>query len=101
MKIESKISGWRITDFKITPIFDSQFINLKDVIAKIKKQETMNYILDEFRFTRGEVDGEWFAIFDYDTIYKISIMENYPEYEKELKEHFGENWSKHYLRFNH
>ena len=40
-------------------------------------------------------------IFDWDTILKISILENYPDYEKELKDYFGESWLKHYIRFNH
>ena len=41
------------------------------------------------------------AILDYDTILKLSILEHYPEYEKEMINYFGNEWLKHYIRFNH
>ena len=103
MKIETKISGWSIREFDIKPIFDKQFVWLSDAMKIIKRQETMNFLLDEFRFSKGceEKEGDWLAILDWDTIMKLSVMENYPEYEKEFTDYFGENWAKHYLRFNH
>lgn len=103
MKFEPKISGTRVTDFNIKPIFNSQFIWLSEAMEKIQRQETMNFLLDDFRFTKGsaEKSHDWVAIIDYDTIAKLSILENYPEYEKEMIEYFGENWLKHYIRFNH
>lgn len=101
INIESKISGWKITNFETKPIFDSQIISLENCMKTIKRQETMNFILDTFRFSKGEEDEDWFAIFDWDTIMKISIMETNPKEEEQLKEYFGEEWIKHYLRFNH
>lgn len=100
MKIVAKMSGWSITEVKIDYIFEGQFVTLMDCMQKIKRQETMNFILDTFRFARTEA-GQWVAILDYDTIAKISIMENYPEVEKELVDYFGEEWIKCYLRFEH
>ena len=103
MKIETKISGWSIREFDIKPIFTSQMVWLSDAMKVIKRQETMNFLLDEFRFAKGceEREGDWVAILDWDTILKLSVMENYPDYEKEFISHFGENWARHYLRFNH
>lgn len=101
MNIESKISGWKITNFETKPIFDSQAISLENCMKTIKRQETMNFILDTFRFSKGVKEGTWFTTIDWDTIMKISIMETNPEEENQLKEYFGENWIKNYLRFNH
>lgn len=102
MTIVSKISGWSIKDFDIKRVFENQIITLNETIARIKNQKAMDYILDTFRFTKSGTDnGEWYAILDYDSIYKVSILENYPEYEKELADRFGEEWWKFYLRFNH
>lgn len=101
INIESKISGWKITNFETKPIFDSQVISLENCMKTIKRQETMNFILDTFRFSKGVKEGTWFTTIDWDTIMKISIMETNPEEEEQLKEYFGESWIKHYLRFNH
>lgn len=103
MKFEPKISGTRVTDFKIETIFNSPFVWLSDAMAWISRQEAMDYLLDEFRFSKGSGDKEhdWVAILDFDSIYKLSILENYPDYEKEMIEYFGENWLQHYIRFNH
>lgn len=105
MKFEPKISGTRVEDFNIKCELDGQFHFLDDLLKTIKRQETMDFILDEFRFSRCEgnpkYEGRWYAIFDGDTLYKIAIMESYPEYEKEMINYFGENWLKHYIRFNH
>ena len=101
MNIESKISGWKITNFETKPIFDSQVISLENCMKTIKRQEAMDFILDRFRFSKGVKEGTWFTTIDWDTIMKISIMETNPEEEEQLKEYFGEGWIKHYLRFNH
>lgn len=102
INVENKISGWTITgceDIKL--IFDSQIILLSDCLDKITKQKLMDWILDNLRFTKGRDKGIWFCTMDWDTIYKLTIAENYPEIEYELKEHFGEDWFGLYLRFGH
>jgi len=107
MKFEEKISGTKVTDFDIRPLFSSQFISLQDVMDKDLSQRTMDWILDNMRFHRGERNeknkGEciWWGILDFDTDLKLAVLENYPEYEKEFIEYFGEHWMKHYIRFNH
>lgn len=103
MTFEPKISGTRVTNFNITPIFESQFVWLSEAMEKVQKQETMNFLLDTYRFSKGceEKEHDWCAVIDWDSIYKLSVLENYPEYEKEFIEYFGNNWLKHYIRFNH
>lgn len=105
MKFEPKISGTRVTGFEITPIFKNQIVFLSEAMKTITRQEVMDFLLDEFRFNRvynqEKYPNEWVAVLDYDTIYKLSVMENYPEYEKEFIEYFGEKWMNHYIRFNH
>lgn len=101
LNIESKMSGWKITGFETKPIFSNQIISLAECIATVKKQETMNYILDTFRFGKGVKEGTWFTTIDWDTIMKLSILETNPEEESQLKEFFGKNWLSTYLRFNH
>lgn len=103
MKFESKISGTKVTDYHITPIFESQFIWLSEVMKKVQNQKAMDFILDTFRFTKGceEKSHDWCAILDWDSIMKISALENSPEDVKEFEEYFGEGWLKVYIRFNH
>lgn len=101
LKIESKISGWKVTDFKTKPVFGSQIISLEECMKTIKKQKTMDFILDTFRFSKSMEEGTWITIIDWDTIMKISIMETNPEEEEQLEAYFGKNWIKNYLRFNH
>ena len=103
MKFEPKISGTRVTDFTIERTLKGQFHQLSDLMKTIQRQETMDFILDNFRFTKCNENypGEWYVIFDGDTLYKIAILENYPEYEKEMIDYFGSNWLQHYIRFNH
>lgn len=100
MKFEPKISGTTVTEFSIIPIFKDQIVSLSQCMEVIKRQETMNFILDTFRFSLCE-DGEWRAVLDWDTIMKVSVLENYPDYETKFIVYFGENWLKHYIRFNH
>lgn len=101
IKVESKISGWKITGCETKPIFDSQIVSLEECMKTIKRQETMDFILDTFRFSKGMKEGTWFTTLDWNTIMKISIMETNLEEEKQLVENFGEKWITHYLRFNH
>lgn len=103
MRFESKISGTTVTGFNITPIFESQFVWLSEVMEKIQNQKAMNFILDEFRFTKGyeEKSHDWCTTLDWDSIMKISALENSPEAVEEFEEYFGEDWLKHYIRFNH
>ena len=99
---EPKISGTRVTNFCIQPIFSKQLILLSEVQKVIKRQETMNYILDTFRFSKCNENypNEWYAIISFDDDLKIAILENYPTYEQEMIDYFGKNWLKHYIRFN-
>ena len=107
MKFEEKISGTKVTDFEIKPLFSSQFISLQDVMEKDLSQRTMDWILDNIRFHRGERTPEntdkciWWAILDFDTDLKLAVLENYPDYEKEFINYFGNEWMRHYIRFNH
>lgn len=103
MKFEQKISGTKVTDFKIKPIFTEQTVLLSDAMKTIKRQETMDFLLDAFRFRKCNENypGEWYAILDFDSIFKLSVLENYPKYEKEFINYFGEKWYNHYIRFNH
>jgi len=103
MQFEPKISGTRVTEFKTKPIFDSQFIWLSEVMEKVQNQKAMDFILDTFRFTKGceEKSHDWCAILDWDSIMKISVLENSPEEVEEFENYFGEGWLKHYIRFNH
>ena len=103
MNFEQKISGTKVTDFNIKPIFSEQIVLLSDAMKTIKRQETMDFLLGTFRFSKCNENypNEWYAVLDFDTIFKLSVMENYPEYEKEFIDYFGENWVKHYIRFNH
>lgn len=103
MNFEPKISGVKVTGFNITPIFNSQFVWLSEVIEKVQNQKAMDFILDTFRFTKGceEKSHDWRAILDWDSIFKISALENSPKDVEAFEEYFGENWLKHYIRFNH
>ena len=105
MKFEPKISGTKVTDFEVNFLFHSQIISLQDVLELDLSQRTMDWILDNLRFHRGVREDKneciWWAILDFDTNLKLSILENHPEYEKELKDYFGDEWMKYYIRFNH
>lgn len=100
LKFESKISGWSVKGFEnVKLLFDCQVITLEEVNKKVQKQETMNYILDILRFSKGQ--NCWVCTMDYDTIYKLSILDGYPELVAELVDYFGKNWLNLYLRFGH
>lgn len=105
MKIESKMSGWAISDFdiKIFPHVFDNIVTLND-IDKLSKR-TAQWILDNYNLVglNSERTGCNFGVvMGYDDLYKASIMESYPELEKELADYFGStNWTKCYLRFGH
>ena len=99
MKFIPKMSGTRVEDYDIIPLFDNNYFDLKKVAEVVTRQEVMDWILTHVEFNRGS-NNNWYGIVDYDTLYKLSILENYPEYEKEMVEHFGDNWMNHYIRFN-
>ena len=104
LEFEGKISGTTVTGSEAQFLFDSQFVSLSEVIEKVRRQETMNWILDTLRFTKGEeVDGTqtWWCTIDFDTLMKLDIMEHHPDEEKQLEEYFGEDWMRQYIRFNH
>lgn len=105
MKFEQKMSGTKVTDYDIIPLFNSQYISLESLLKMDLKQKTMDFILDSCRFSKEaeteEDEDKWWCILDWDSIYKLSCIENYPEYVKEFEEYFGKNWLKHYIRFNH
>jgi len=106
IKFDPKISGTRVTGTEIDEvmhniIFASQFISLKDCTRKIRRQESMNWLLDTLRFSKGEYAGDWCAIIDWDSNAKITVLEKYPEAKKQFIEYFGENWMELYIRFNH
>ena len=103
MKFEPKMSGTRVTDFNIKCDRNKQSVFLSEAMKILHRQETMDFLLDTFRFYKcvGDRKGDWVAFVDFDTLYKIAILEKYPEYEKEMIDYFGEKWLKHYIRFNH
>lgn len=104
LQFEAKMSGTKVTGSEANFLFDSQFVSIDEVFVKVHRQETMNWILDTLRFYKGdEVDGKqtWWTTIDFDTLMKLDIMENHQDEEKQLVEYFGENWMKHYIRFNH
>ena len=99
MKFEPKMSGTKVTDFDIKPLFKDCIFSLEDVQNNVFRQETMDWILDYLRFTKGT--GGWYAAIDWDTNLKLAILEHYPNYEEEMINYFGKNWLKQYIRFNH
>ena len=106
IKFTSKISGTQVTGSEIDKVlnncvFDSQLITLKDCIKNIRRQESMNWLLDTLRFTKSTNGKFWWATIDWDSNAKLTVLEKYPEVEKQFIEYFGESWMKHYIRFNH
>ena len=106
INFDPKISGVRVTGSEIDEvmhniIFTSQFISLKDCIKKIHRQESMNWLLDTLRFSKGQYAGDWWATIDWDSIAKLTVLEKYPKVEKQFNEYFGDSWMNRYIRFNH
>ena len=106
IKFEPKISGTQVTGSEIdevlnNEVFDSQFITLNSIQEKIHRQESMNWILDTLRFTKSADGKNWWATIGWDSIAGLTVMEKYPEVEKQFIEYFGDNWMNDYIRFNH
>ena len=106
IKFDPKISGTQVTGSEIdevlnNEIFNSQFITLNLIQEKIHRQESMNWILDTLRFTKSADGKNWWATISWDSIAGLTVMEKYPEIEKQFIEYFGENWMEYYIRFNH
>ena len=107
MKIESKISGWSISDFSIEifPHLGNQIVTLND-IDKLS-QRSAQWIFDNYNLVGLNPDKagcNYGVLMSHDDLCKVSIMENYPEIEKELEDYFNESfgdWRKCYLRFGH
>ncbi len=107
MKIEPKISGWSISDvsIKIFPHFFDHIVTLND-IDKLSLRSAQ-WILKHYDIVelKPEKTGCRFGVLmSTDDMKKISIMESYPEIEKELADHFNPSfgdWTKCYLRFGH
>ena len=116
MKIESLMSGWRITEYGELnyPCDDNVCLTQLDRM----KPKTVKWILDNYNFNQyRDIDERFATLFklpkevighnimmaglDIDDVKKIAIMENHPDLEKQLIERFGENWARYYLRFNH
>ena len=107
MKIESKISGWSISgvDIKIFPHFFDHIVTLND-IDKLS-QRSAQWIFDHYNLVElnpEKVGCHFGVLMTTDDMNKVSIMENYPEIEKELADYFNPSfgdWTKCYLRFGH
>lgn len=100
LNIERKISGWQITNFKIEPVCCELLGIKKAKTLKAWEWLEKTYNFPEVKNDKGETEGKY-AWLEHDDIYKIAIMENYPEYEKQLTEYFGKEWLRYYLRFDH
>ena len=107
MKIESKISGWAISDCEITmfPHFRDCIVTLNDI--NNLSARSAQWIFDNYNLVElnHELTGCNFGVLmRRDDMYKVSIMEYYPEIEAQLIEYFNDifgDWRKCYLRFFH
>lgn len=104
MRFETKMSGTKVTDYEITPVC-ADILPLTQIDTF--KTETAQWILDNFYLIKlsesaiKEYGCNHVVALDWDSVMKISILEKYPEYEKEMIEYFGERWLRQYIRFNH
>ena len=106
MKIETKMSGWRISDLppiKMIPNMDEMVTYAH--LDQLTNKEVVRWILRCYDFLKlnperaeGHNFGAWM---EQDDLIKCSIAENHPDLAQELKEHFGDNWMDYYLRFGH
>ena len=108
MKIESKISGWSITELPKIPQMPhliDQIVSLSD-ICKMSTRSAQ-WIFDTYNLVglNPEIAGcNSGVIMSYDDMMKVRIMEYAPEVEDELAAYFNESfgdWRKCYLRFGH
>lgn len=106
MKFTDKISGTMVTEFEIKPLWNSQVVSLKELDESLP-EEIMRWVMDNFYLSRMSDKGyemygcHYCTTLDYDTIYKLTVWANYPDYVAEFVEYFGENWINHYIRFGH
>ena len=108
LRFKEMMSGTSV-NLTIDPLFESGFVSLDEVMKSDLSQETMDFILDNFRFYRGERTTDnadeciWWTTIDTDTRCKLAVLEweEYAEIKDEFVAYFGENWMKHYIRFNH
>ena len=107
MVIESKISGWTISDCKIKmfPHLGDCIVTLND-IDKLSTRSAQwifdNYNLVELNPERAGCN--FGVLMTHDDMMKVSIMENHPELEEQLAAYFNDSfgdWRKYYLRFFH
>lgn len=105
MKIEPKMNGWAISDVNIKcfPHLLEGIITLND-IDKLSKRSAQ-WIFDNYNLVRLNpdiADCHFGVLMSHDDMFKVSIMESYPEIEKELMNYFNPlfgDWTKCYLRF--
>lgn len=108
MKFTEKMSGTSV-NIHVEPLFGYCLVSLEEVMKSDLSQETMDFILDNLRFYRGERTADntgeciWWTTIDHDTRCKLAVLERaeYAEIKDEFVAYFGENWMKHYIRFSH
>ena len=108
LKFTEKMSGTSV-NIDVTPLFESGLVSLDEVMKSDLSQETMDFILDNLRFYRGERTADnaeeciWWTTIDHDTRCKLAVLERaeYAEIKDEFVAYFGEDWMHHYIRFNH
>lgn len=98
MEFVPKMSGVAVSDFDIKLVFNERIITV-DEAKNLKSIKAFNFIMENYEWLDN--NGEKVTILNFDDMYKISIMENYPNYAEELKNYFGDNWANYYIRFNH
>lgn len=108
LKFTEKMSGTSV-NLTVDPLFESGFVSLDEVMRADLSQDTMDFVLDNLRFYRGErtADNEgeciWWTTIDRDTRCKLAVLEKseYASIKSEFVAYFGEDWMHHYIRFNH
>lgn len=95
MKIETKMSGWGITDIDNIEPFE-RVMSYKTFLAL--PWEVKDEIVKHYRVGYSE---EMFTWLDMDDAYKLAIYLNYPEELQQLEDNFGAKWYNYYLRFDH
>lgn len=108
LKFEERMSG-TFVNLTVTPLFNSGFVSLDEVMKSDLSQDAMDFILDNLRFYRGERTADnageciWWTTIDHDTRCKLAVLERaeYAKIKDEFVAYFGEDWMHHYIRFNH
>jgi hypothetical protein len=103
--IKPMMSGWYISNYQdITHTVEQLEGKFSGYLAisKLTRPRALEWVVENYDIIRDNTDEPClFAILHHDDMYKVAIMENHPSVEAKLKEHFGENWANHYLRFGH